>query len=85
MNSGKFIIFPQNFSKISCPKGQRNGKGLSGMGFTHRTLRKFKDFLIDGSGGLVRFRSEPLPQNSAAVLINLGDLRRFSTVWRVLP
>jgi hypothetical protein len=50
------------------------------MGFTLRGLRKFKDFLINGGIGLVRFRLEPLPLNSAAVLINPGALRRFSTV-----
>jgi hypothetical protein len=50
------------------------------MGFTLRVLRRLKDFLINGGRRLVRFRLEPLPQNSAAVLINLGALRRFSTV-----
>ena len=50
------------------------------MKFTLRGLRKFKDFLINGGSFLVRFRLEPLSQNSAAVLINLGVLRRFSTV-----
>jgi len=58
----------------------KNEEGLSGMGFTLRVLRRLKDFLINGGRRLVRFRLEPLPQNSAAVLINLGALRRFSTV-----
>jgi hypothetical protein len=50
------------------------------MGFTLRGLRKYKDFLINGGSGLGRIRWEPLPQNSAAALINLGALGRFSTV-----
>jgi hypothetical protein len=50
------------------------------MGFTLRGLREVKDLLVIGGGGVVRFRLEPLPQNSAAVLINLGALGRFSTV-----